>query len=330
MEVKTTGQETLEPNESPSSSTEPKANTAPAAIENSSQGSEEVRKMETQNCIQFMENYKLELTVLTDEVAKMNLEIQELKKMGEKKENKGLLGAQQPMTSNEKTSKKEARTSNDATKCGLCRKLEDFGIQPKDNKHHLTIRGNIEPETCGHLRDLNIQQMADLFKKYEMCRVCAHKPITDVHHEDKCKYTKKVTLAKCQVKDCNLRYFLCTQHEAKNEVQIRNRMEYYKSHNFPFNPKRFNFLKKQQKETRDVSTQTEDNYDSTMADEVEPKTESEMDSISSSTVLEADQETRSDSDPTSETESESEKEDADLPVEKDSARFIPHQVNLDK
>ena len=306
MKVETTGQETFEPNESPSS--------APAAIESSSKGSEEVKKMEDQ--IQFMENYKLELTALTNEVAKMNLEIQELKKKKEKKGNR-LLGAQQPMTLNGTTSEKKSRISEDTTKCGLCRKLKDLGIQPKDKKHHLTIRGNIEPESCGLLRDLNIQGMAELFKKYEMCRVCGYRPVSDAHHEDKCKYTKNVTLAKCQVKDCRLRYFLCAQHEAKNESQIQNRMEYYKNHNFPFNPKKSN--SKQQKETREVSTQTADYHDSTMTNEVETVVELEIDSTSSSPVIEADQETRSDSDSTGEIESEIEQKDTDLPEDEDSA-----------
>ena len=322
-----------------------------------SQAGKKVQKMEDQNCAQVLENYKLELTVLTDEVAKMNLEIQELKKKKEKKEDEELIEALNPVLPDDTTPQKKQlrapgssnqgaaknsgqkqgpRVSNDGAKCGLCKRLTEFGIKPKDSKHHLTLRGNTEPESCGHLRDLNIQQMAELFKKYEMCRVCAYRKISDAHHEDKCNYTKKVTLAKCQVKSCSLRYFLCAEHEAENENQIKNRMEYYKSLKFPaFNfslcPKKHTEFKlKQQEETRDVSTQTADNYDSTKTDEIEPETELKINSTSSSPVVEADQETRSDSDPTSETESESEKEDADLPVEKDSARFIPHQVNLDK
>lgn len=129
--------------------------------------------------------------------------------------------------------KKNDQSGGTSSKCGLCQRLKNLDIKPKDTKHHLTIRGNNEPESCGHLRDMNIKQMAKLFRNYKMCRVCAFRPISDEHQEEKCTYTARVKLAKCRVSDCPLRYFLCDEHIDRNKKQIQNRLEYYKKNNFP-------------------------------------------------------------------------------------------------
>ena len=149
---------------------------------------------------------------------------------------------------------------------GLCKGLK--GLKPKDKRHHISARGNLEPESCGHLRDMNIQKMAELYKNYEMCRVCAYRPISDSHQEEKCNYTTRVNLAKCKVKNCRYRYFLCDQHIDENKASIQNRTQYYRQNNFPVN---FHSDKQQQGAESitpslkiDVSTQTADDTDLSM------------------------------------------------------------------
>ena len=267
-----------------------------------SQAGEEVKKMEDQSCVQVLEDYKLELAALMNKVTKMSLEIQDLKKKKGEKEDKA--GSSNKGAAKVSGKKQGPRVSNDGTKCGLCKKMKELGIKPKDSKHHLTMRGYVEPESCGYLRDLNVQEMAELFKEYEMCRVCAYRPISDAHHEDKCNYTRKVTLAKCQVKNCGLRYFLCAEHVTENNGQIRNRMEYYKEQkfpafNFPLGLKKGTGLELKQKETR--GTQTEDSN-------------LPNDAMNYSPVIKADQDVSSDSVPANDIESETDKKDVvDLP-----------------
>ena len=238
--------------------------------EASSQSNEEVKKIEDQNYVQVLENYKLELIALTNEVAKMNLEIQDLKREKGNKKDKTQKKMKSSSSINQgatkdKGQKQIIRVSNDGNKCGLCNRLKTFDIHPKDHQHSLTKQGNPEPESCGHLRNKNVKEMAEFYRMYDMCRVCAYKPISSVHQEERCNYTTKVPQAKCR--KCKLRYFLCDQHMAENQGQLQNRTDYFKRKNFPVafgnlvssnHKNRVNKQKMKQAKI-DASTQTNEN-----------------------------------------------------------------------
>ena len=161
--------------------------------------------------------------------------------------------------------KKKTRTVTSEDKCGLCEKFKILDIQPKDSIHHLSLRGNVEPESCGHLREMNVKQMAQLYKNFKMCRVCGYTPISESHQEDKCKFTNRVPRAKCRVKSCSFRFFLCDEHITQNESQIQHRREYYKKSDFPFTfaPEESKSSKKEEvRRKSNTSTQTEEEPDS--------------------------------------------------------------------
>ena len=189
------------------------------------------------------QSYKMEMESIVEKMNEIFMDIQDLKRRGIKEHQKS-------SKAQEKKAKLVHHVSEDVSKCGLCKRLKGLNIKPRDNKHHLSRRGNPEPESCGQLRDMNIKEMAELYKNYEMCRVCAYRPISESHQEEKCNYTTRVKLAKCKNKDCRYRYFLCDQHIDENKSSIQDRKEYYKRNNFPvtFTPS----LK------IDVSTQTID------------------------------------------------------------------------
>ena len=223
------------------------------SMERSSQVAEENKEMEEQNFTLILETYKNEIEVLKKTVASMNVEIQTLKKKKEKGSNEPLMA------------KKKTRTVTSEDKCGLCEKFKILDIQPKDSIHHLSLRGNVEPESCGHLREMNVKQMAQLYKNFKMCRVCGYTPISESHQEDKCKFTNRVPRAKCRVKSCSFRFFLCDEHITQNESQIQHRREYYKKSNFPFTfaPEESKSSKKEEvRRKSNTSTQTEEEPDS--------------------------------------------------------------------
>ena len=222
-------------------------------MERSSQVAEENKEMEEQNLTLILETYKNEIEVLKKTVASMNVEIQTLKKKKEKGSNEPLMA------------KKKTRTVTSEDKCGLCEKFKILDIQPKDSIHHLSLRGNVEPESCGHLREMNVKQMAQLYKNFKMCRVCGYTPISESHQEDKCKFTNRVPRAKCRVKSCSFRFFLCDEHITQNESQVQHRREYYKKSNFPFTfaPEESKSSKKEEvRRKSNTSTQTEEEPDS--------------------------------------------------------------------
>ena len=228
-------------------------------MERSSQVTEENKEMKEQNFTLILETYKNEIEALKKTVASMNVEIQILKR---KEEN----GSDEPLMV-----KKKTRTVTSQDNCGLCQKFKTLDIQPKDSIHHLSPRGNIEPESCGHLREMNVKQMAELYKNYKMCRVCAYKPLSDSHQEEKCKFTVRVPHAKCKAKGCAFRFFLCDEHTIQNGNQLQHRREYYKKSNFPFKfaPEKSNqtdYLGTSKKEEvrrkSNTSTQTEEEPDS--------------------------------------------------------------------
>lgn len=203
------------------------------------------------------QSYKKNMESIVAKMSEVFMDIQDLKKREIKPKMQ------------EKKVKPGPYVSEDASNCGLCKRLKNLDIQPKDNKHHISARGNLEPESCGQLRNMNIKEMAELFRSYEMCRVCAYKPITDTHQEEKCNYTTRVSLAKCKVKNCRYRYFLCDQHIDKNKASIEHRTEYYMKNNFPvtfYNDKQHPAAESITPSLKiDVSTQT--------VDEVQSKTQ---------------------------------------------------------